>query len=169
MITKFTANQIQARVMELAAAIQLDYSDKELVLLGVLNGSFIFMSDLCRSIEIPHRMDFLGTSSYGNNSSSSGNVVITKELQIDIFNKDVLLVEDILDTGNTIHFLKSHLLKQSPATFSICTLFWKSKNQDIEPQYYGFQVQDNEFLVGYGLDFAGKYRHLPYVASLAVT
>ncbi len=164
----FPESVIQSKVKDLGKIISLDYEGEELVLIGILNGSFIFLADLCRQIQVPHRIDFLGASSYGEQAQSSGKVEITKELQTDISGKSVLIVEDIVDTGLTLHFLKHHLENRNPKSLKIVSLFWKKKLETLLIDYVGFEVE-NEFLVGYGLDYAGRFRHLPYVTNFSLT
>lgn len=163
----FSESMIQSKVKELGKTISNDYQGEELVLIGILNGSFIFLADLCRQIHLPHRIDFIGASSYGDRLQSSGKVEITKELQTDISGKSVLIVEDIVDTGFTLRFLLHHLEIRNPKSVKIVSLFWKKKAETVKVEYFGFEVED-EFLVGYGLDYAGKFRHLPYVTRFSL-
>jgi hypoxanthine phosphoribosyltransferase len=160
----FSEERIQSRVDALGREISRDYLGKDLILIGVLNGGFIFTADLCRAIAIPHKIDFIGASSYGDHTKSSQTIEYTKLLKDSIAGKSVLIVEDIVDTGKTLEFLVEDLQKQSPKDLKIASLFWKKQkaNPKIIVDYYGFIIED-DFLVGYGLDFAGHYRNLPFV------
>ena len=162
----FSEERIHTRVDELGREISRDFLGRDLLLIGVLNGGFIFTADLCRSIAIPHEIDFIGASSYGNGTSTTGIIEYTKVLKNPIEKKSVLIVEDIVDTGKTLEFLVNDLLKQNPKDLKIAALFWKKEkaNPNLKVDYPGFIIHD-EFLVGYGLDYAGKYRNLPYVAT----
>lgn len=163
----FSEEMIKEMVSGLGKQISEDYKDKNLLLVSVLKGSVIFMSDLMRSITIPCEIDFMSVSSYGNKTKSSGTVRILKDLDRDIAGYDVLLVEDILDSGKTLNYLIDMLYARNPASIRICTLFDKPERRevDIYADYKGDSVPD-EFIVGYGLDFAEKYRNLPYVGVL---
>ena len=163
----FTEAQLKARVQELARQIERDYAGKEIMLISVLRGSFIFMADLCRAIDLPCTLDFMAVSSYGKGTSSSGQVQITKDLSEDISGRHIIVVEDILDSGNTLHYLLRLLDHRHPASIRLCTLLDKPERRkvDIHPDYVGFQIPD-AFVVGYGLDYAEKYRNLPYVGIL---
>lgn len=163
----FTEEDLDNMVYDLGAQISKDYKDKNLLLVSVLKGSVVFMSDLMRKITIPCEIDFMAVSSYGNKTVSSGTVRILKDLDRDIQGYDVLLVEDILDSGKTLNYLIEMLYARNPASIRICTLFDKPERRevDIYPDYKGGSVPD-EFIVGYGLDYAEKYRNLPYVGVL---
>lgn len=163
----FTEDQLKARVAELGAQITRDYQGKSPVLVSVLRGSYIFMADLTRSIDIPCTVDFMSVSSYGKGTTSSGQVNILKDLSEPIEGKDLIIVEDILDSGNTLFYLRDVLLARKPASVSICTLMDKPerRTKDITADYSGFQIPD-AFVVGYGLDYAEKYRNLPYIGIL---
>lgn len=158
--------EIQQRIEELAAQINQDYqgSANNLVLIGLLRGSFIFMADLCRKITVPHEVDFMTASSYGNATQSSRDVKIIKDLDEDIRGKDVLIVEDIIDSGNTLKKVRELFLLREPKSIEICTLIEKParKEVDVPVKYIGFSIPD-KFIVGYGLDFAQRYRHLPFI------
>jgi hypoxanthine phosphoribosyltransferase len=158
---------LQARVTELAAQISRDYSDKDLILLGILRGAVMFMADLARQLAIPLEVDFMAISSYGNSTESSGVVRILKDLDESIGGKHVLIVEDILDTGLTLAYLVENLKRRNPASLAICALLDKqnARDGDVEPRYTGFVIP-HRFVVGYGLDYAQKYRNLPYVGVL---
>lgn len=158
---------LQSKVAELGAKITEDYKDKDLLLVCVLKGAVIFVSDLMRKIELPLDIDFMAISSYGSNTQSSGVVRILKDLNTSIENRHVLIVEDIIDSGLTLSYLVENLKSRGPASVEICTILDKPDRRaiDLEIKYTGFQVPD-EFVVGYGLDYAEKYRNLPYIAIL---
>lgn len=162
----YSEERIQNRVSEIAREVSRDFLGKDLVVIGVLNGGFIFTADLCRSIAIPHEVDFLGASSYGDSTVSSGNFTVTKDLKKSIQGKSVLLVEDIVDTGKTLEFLLSLVEKEKAKEIKVAALFWKQSkaNPHIAVNYPGFIIED-DFLVGYGLDYKGRFRNLPYVAK----
>lgn len=157
--------QIAARVRELGAQISADYAGRDLVLVTVLKGGLFFMADLSRSIEMLHTMDFMAVSSYG--PGAGGAVRITKDLDETIEGRDVLMVEDIIDTGLTLNYLLRVLRERKPASLAVCTLLDKDVRRliDLPIEYRGFAVPDR-FLVGYGLDLGGVWRNLPYVATL---
>ena len=163
----FTEEQLSARVQELARQIERDYAGREIMLISVLRGSFIFMADLCRAIDLPCTLDFMGVSSYGKGTSSSGQVQITKDLSEDISGRHIIVVEDILDSGNTLHYLLQLLEHRHPASIRLCTLLDKPERRvkPVEVHYTGFAIPD-AFVVGYGLDYAEKYRNLPYIGIL---
>lgn len=158
---------IRARVAELGAQITRDYAGKKPFFLGVLKGCYVFMSDLVRHVDLPCTMDFMAVSSYGNGTSTTGAVRITKDLNQDIEGRDLIIVEDILDSGVTLSYLKNYLGNRNPATIRIVTLLDKParRRADIYADYFGFTVPD-EFVVGYGLDYAELYRNLPYIGVL---
>jgi hypoxanthine phosphoribosyltransferase len=157
---------IQAKVAELGGRISEDYRDEELLLIGLLRGAIVFLSDLMRAITIPVRLDFIGISSYGV-STESGAVRLVMDLETDIAGRHVLIVEDIVDTGKTLSYLVENLRARSPASLRICALLDKPDRRQvpIEVDYVGFEIPD-KFVVGYGLDFAEGYRNLPYVGVL---
>lgn len=160
--------QLKAKVDQLGAQISKDYEGKNLVLVSILKGSVVFMADLMRAITIPCNIDFMVVSSYGGgNTTTSGLVKIIKDLDGDLSGKDVLIVEDILDTGVTLSNLVPMLRMRNPSSVKICTILDKPSRRkaDITPDYEGFQVPD-EFVVGYGLDYDEKYRNLPYIGVL---
>ena len=160
--------QLKAKVAELGAQISRDYAGKNLVLVSILKGSVVFMADLMRAVSIPCNIDFMVVSSYGgSNTTTSGLVKIIKDLDGDLSGKDVLIVEDILDTGVTLSNLVPMLKMRNPNSVKICTILDKPSRRkaDIQPGYEGFQVPD-EFVVGYGLDYDEKYRNLSYVGVL---
>lgn len=159
--------EIQKRVRELAAEISADYQGKEVCLLCILKGGLMFLADLSKHLEMPVTMDFIGISSYGNATKSSGVVRITKDLEQTIEGKHILIIEDIIDSGLTLSYLVNNLSLRNPASIKICTLLDKEINRevDIPVDYVGFKVP-NEFLVGYGLDFEEFYRNIPYIFVL---
>lgn len=163
----YTAEELKIRVAELGAEITRDFQGKSPVLVSVLRGSYIFMADLTRSIDLPCTVDFMSVSSYGAGTSSSGQVKILKDLSEPIEGKDLIIVEDILDSGNTLFYLRDVLAARKPASVSICTLLDKPerRTKDIKADYSGFQIPD-AFVVGYGLDYAERYRNLPYIGIL---
>ena len=164
--TMFSVTQLQEKVSELGQQIEKDYSDSEadLVLVGVLKGSFIFLADLVRAIDLPLSVDFIGVSSYGDATESSGTVTITHPLSKSIEGKNIILVEDIVDTGITMAALLPMLEKEKPASIKVCTLLEKPSRRkaDVPMAYVGFSVPD-QFVLGYGLDFAGHFRNLPFI------
>ena len=162
-----TQEEMRARIDELGQQITSDYQGKELILVGILKGAYAFYGDLARVIHVPLRVDFLVVSSYGLESTSSGNVKIVTKLTENITNKDVLLVEDIVDSGLTAQFLIKTLSKDQPRSLKICTLLSKPDRRRVPVQidYVGFKVP-NKFVVGYGLDYQQQYRNLPYLAVL---
>ena len=163
-----TAEQVAEKVDELGKQISRDYSKEAPLLVGVLKGAFVFMSDLSRSIDLPIEFDFMAVSSYGHSTTSSGVVRIVKDLDLDLAGRHVLLVEDIVDSGLTLNFLRKNLLARNPASLEICALLVREDFQFEEDtiKYAGFQVPA-DWLVGYGLDVAERYRNLPdiWVAS----
>ena len=163
----FSEEELKNRVAEIAAQIDKDYAGKEPVLISVLRGSFVFMADLVRQIHVPCTVDFMAVSSYGAGTSSSGQVKIVKDLSETIEGKDVIVVEDILDSGNTLSYLLKLLEARRPASIRLCTLLDKPerRTKPVEVQYSGFTIPD-EFVVGYGLDYDERYRNLPYIGVL---
>ncbi len=164
----FSEEQILARVAELGAEISRDYKDKELLVIGILKGAIIFLSDLVRNIRVPLYFDFMAVSSYGASTVSSGVVRILKDLERTIENRHVLIVEDIVDTGLTLNYLVDNLKARGPASLKVCTLLDKpsSREAPVKIDYNGFTVP-NEFIVGYGLDYNGRYRNFPYIMVLS--
>jgi hypoxanthine phosphoribosyltransferase len=162
-----TADQIQDKVAELAKGLTEAYRGKDLLLVGVLKGAFMFMADLARGIQLPIEFDFMAVSSYGSSTKSSGVVRILKDLDYEITGRHVLLVEDIIDSGLTISYLLRYLEARQPASLEICSLFWKRGEQAVplEVRYPGFEIPP-VFVVGYGLDYAERYRNLPYIGVL---
>ena len=163
----FTEEELQKRVAELGAQITADYAGKTPVLASVLRGSYIFMADLTRQIKLPLTVDFMAVSSYGSGTASSGQVEIRKDLSDSIEGRDLLIVEDILDSGNTLYYLRHILNARHPASIKICTLLDKPerRTKPIEADYKGFTIPD-AFVVGYGLDYDERYRNLPYIGIL---
>ncbi|GAA3843637.1 hypoxanthine phosphoribosyltransferase [Brevibacterium ammoniilyticum] len=160
--------QIAARLVELAAAIDEDYNDKDILLVGVLKGAVMVMADLARALHSPVTMDWMAVSSYGSGTKSSGVVRILKDLDTDLTGRHVLIVEDIIDSGLTLSWLVQNLRSRGAADVEICTMLRKPEavKVDIDVKYVGFDVP-NEFVIGYGLDYAEKYRNVPFVATLA--
>ena len=155
-------DDIATRVRELAEQISGDYAGQELIIVGILKGAFIFMADLIRALNIPCRIDFVRCASYGTGSESSEKVVLTKDIETAIKDRDVLIVEDIVDTGLTLKYLVEWLAERSPRSLKVCALLDKRKRRKVpfEADYVGFTLDDG-FLVGYGLDFGERYRFLP--------
>ncbi len=162
-----TEEQLHARVAELGAQITKDYQGGNLMLVSVLKGSVVFMADLMREIDLPAEIDFMVVSSYGSGVKSSGVVKIVKDLDVPLANKDLLIVEDILDSGMTLSYIKELLQGRSPRSIRIITLLDKPERRkvDLQADYVGFAVPD-EFVIGYGLDYDEKYRNLPYIGIL---
>lgn len=159
--------QIQKRVAEMGAQITRDYEGKKILVLGILKGAVLFMSDLIREIRLPLAYDFMAVSSYGASTSSSGVVRILKDLERSVEDVHILIVEDIVDTGLTLKYLKENLMSRNPLSVKVATLLDKPTRRkvDVKPDYNGFTIPD-EFVVGYGLDFNEEYRNLPYVGIL---
>ena len=159
--------QIRQRVEELAVRISSDYIGRDLVMVGVLNGAFIFLSDLARALTIPHRIDFIRVASYGRSSSSSGTIRLTKDVELELVDRHVLLVEDIVDTGNTLAWLTDYFQDKLAASVRICALIDKKdrRQSTVAIDYSGFAIAEG-FLVGYGLDYAEQHRCLPEIYSL---
>ncbi|WP_144506951.1 hypoxanthine phosphoribosyltransferase [Bacillus mycoides] len=155
---------LQAKIKELASQIEHDFKKEEIVLLSVLKGSFIFTADLIRHIKNEVKIVFISTSSYGNQTETTEKL---KYINVDVSNKNVIIVEDIVDSGLTLHFLKEHFSMHKPKTLKICSLLDKPERRkvDLNVDYVGFQIPD-QFIVGYGIDSAEKYRNLPYIASV---
>jgi hypoxanthine phosphoribosyltransferase len=160
-------NAIKKKIEKLGNQISQDYKGKKPILVCILRGAVIFLSDLMRSIEIPVQIDFMSLSSYGDSTQSSGVVKIRKDIDVDIVDRDVIIVEDIVDSGLTLDYIFEYLQKHNPASVKICTLLDKPEahKTDLKLDYVGYEIE-NEFVVGYGLDFAEKYRNLPYIGIL---
>jgi hypoxanthine phosphoribosyltransferase len=161
------AEDLTARVAHLGRQIQEDYAGRTPLLVGVLKGAVVFLADLMRAIDAPCEFDFIAVSSYGASTRSSGIVELTKDLSVPIEGRDVLIVEDIVDTGRTLAYLRRNLETRQPRTLRVCTLLDKVSRHEVPVSldYVGFTIPD-EFVVGYGLDLAGLYRNLPYLAVL---
>lgn len=162
-----SADDIQTRIGELAAAIDADYLDREPLLVGVLKGAVMFMSDLARALSRPSEMEFMACSSYGSSTTSSGVVRILKDLDRDVTGRDILIVEDIIDSGLTLSWLLKNLQARNPASVEVVALLRKPDaiKVQVPVRYVGFDIA-NEFVVGYGLDYAERYRDLPYIGRL---
>jgi hypoxanthine phosphoribosyltransferase len=160
-------DDLQRRVAELGAEINRDYAARDLVMIGVLKGAFLFLADVMRELEIPCEVDFMAVSSYGSATDSSGVVRILKDLDASIAGRDVLLVEDIVDSGLTLHYLLKNLRARDPASLEVCALLTKPERRriDLPIRYVGFEIP-NRFAIGYGLDHGQRYRNLRYVAAL---
>ena len=164
MIPVLSRTEIAQKVKNLAQRISEDYAGKELVVIGVLKGSFIFMADLIRDLTIPTQVDFVRLASYGSDTTSSGTIRITKEIELDITNRDVLIVEDIIDSGLTITYLLEHLNSFSPKSVKVCAFVDKTERREVQvPIHYAGITVEHGFLVGYGLDFNEKHRTLPAI------
>ncbi|MBR2847273.1 MAG: hypoxanthine phosphoribosyltransferase [Clostridia bacterium] len=162
-----TEEQLSQRAAELAEAIEKDYNGEDFIAISILKGGFVFMADLIRNIKSKIQMDFMVASSYGASTTSSGHLEIKKDTSIDLKDKNVLIVEDIVDTGRTLSKLKENFLSRGAKSVKICTMLDKPSRREVEVfvDYKGFRIE-NEFVVGYGLDYAEKYRNLPYVGVL---
>ena len=163
----FSEEQLKERIAALGAELTRDYEDKNPIFVGVLKGCFVFMADLLRNVDVYCTMDFMSVSSYGDGVTSTGAVKINKDLSRDIAGRHVIIVEDILDSGITLSYLKKYLSVRNPASISIVTLLDKParRRADVQADYVGFEVED-AFVVGYGLDYDEKYRNLPYIGVL---
>ena len=163
----FTEEQIRNRAAEIGAQISKDYEDEEVYLVGTLRGAVVWMADLMKSITNDTQIDFVTASSYGSGTTTSGVVKIKKDLDGDIYGKNVIIIEDIIDTGTTLKHLKKHLADRNPKSIKICTLLDKPSRRlvDIKADYVGFEIE-NLFVIGYGLDYDQKYRNLPYISYL---
>jgi len=159
--------QIHTRVRELGEQISRDYAGKEVLIVGILKGAFVFCADLLRALSVPVQVDFMAVSSYGASTESSGVLRILKDLDASVTGRHVLLVEDIVDTGLTLRYLREYLERQGPASLRICTLLDKPARRQtpVTVEYVGFQIPD-EFIVGYGIDYAENYRSLPYIGVI---
>ncbi len=166
--TLVPADELQTRVTDLASEISRDYDGRDLVLIGILKGAVLFLGDLMRYVTVPCEIDFMAVSSYGSQTDSSGVVRILKDLDSSIEGRDVLIVEDIIDSGLTLQYLLRNLNARNPASLEVCALLTKPERRrvDLPIRYVGFEIP-NRFVIGYGLDFAQRYRNLDYVAVLA--
>ena len=164
----FTEEQIKEKVKELGAQLTRDYEGKNPLVIGVLKGAFVAMADIVRSIDTECEVEFMAVSTYGLGTTSSGQINITRDLGVSIENRHVIIIEDVLDSGVTLSYLKSYLLNRKPASLAICAFIDKParRKSDIQPDYVGFADCPDEFIVGYGLDYAEKYRNLPYIGVL---
>lgn len=162
-----TEEAIQEKVLEISRRLAKDYKDKELTLIGILNGSLVFLSDLIRQLPISLRLDTIGASTYGSSTFPRVETTLLSKLRIDVEGRDVVLVDDIIDTGATLHRVVEDVKKCNPRSLKTCVLLNRPSRRsiDIEPDYCGFQIGD-EFVVGYGLDYDNRYRNLPYIAVL---
>lgn len=160
----FSKQEIAETVARLARSISADYADKKLVLIGVLKGAFVFLADLVRHLTIPAQIEFIRIASYGSKKESSGEVIVTKDVETPMEGKDVLVIEDIVDTGLSLKFLVEHLRAHKPASLKVCALVDKKARREVEVQvdYTGFSMDDG-FIVGYGIDFNEQYRALPEI------
>jgi hypoxanthine phosphoribosyltransferase len=165
--TLVSSEELQQRVAELGREISAEYAGRDLFMVGVLKGAVLFLADLMRHVEVPCEIDFMAVSSYGSQTDSSGVVRILKDLDAPIEGRDVLLVEDIIDSGLTLQYLMRNLKARNPASLEVCALLTKPERLrvDLSPRYLGFEIP-NRFAIGYGLDHAQRYRNLPYVAAL---
>jgi hypoxanthine phosphoribosyltransferase len=163
-----TSEQLQARIKELAAQIDADYAGRELLLVGVLKGAVMVMADLARAMHLPAQMDWMAVSSYGSGTKSSGVVRILKDLDADITGRHVLVVEDIVDSGLTLSWLVGNLRSRRPASLEVCAMLRKpaALRVNVHVAYTGFDI-DDAFVIGYGLDYAERYRNLPFIGTLA--
>ena len=162
-----TEQQLREKIAELGAAITKDYAGKDLLMVSILKGSVMVMADLMRAVDLPLQIDFMNVSSYGSGTETKGAVKILKDLDVDIKGKNLLIVEDILDSGVTLHNLMNLLRQREPASIEICTLFSKPSRRkvEVEAKYIGFEIPD-AFIVGYGLYYDERFRNLPYVGIL---
>lgn len=165
--TMISEAEIAKRVKELASEIEADFKNEPIFLIIVLKGSFVFAADLIREMKGDVNVDFISVSSYSDQTETTGKVKLLKDLDADITNKNVVVVEDIIDSGLTLHFLRDHLKMHKPKSIKICTLLDKPERRrvDLPVDYVGFVIPD-EFIVGYGIDYAQKYRNLPYIATV---
>ena len=165
--TLVSSEDLQRRVAELGRQISEDYRDRDLFMVGVLKGAVLFLADLMRNISVPCEIDFMAVSSYGSQTDTSGVVRILKDLDAPIEGRHVLIIEDIIDSGLTLHYLMRNLRARNPASLEVCALLTKPERLrvDLSPRYVGFEIP-NRFAVGYGLDHAQRHRNLPYVAAL---
>lgn len=161
-------DELQSKIKELAGRIDEDYAGKDVLLVGVLKGAVMVMADLARALHVPVQMDWMAVSSYGAGTRSSGVVRVMKDLDTDILNRHVLIVEDIIDSGLTLHWLLENLKSRNPASLEICTALRKpdAVKVPIEVKYVGFDIP-SDFVIGYGLDYAERYRNLPFIGTLA--
>ncbi|HKZ21984.1 MAG TPA: hypoxanthine phosphoribosyltransferase [candidate division Zixibacteria bacterium] len=167
LIPIISQKELEGKVKYLGKKISSDYKDKNPILVGILKGSFIFLADLVRQLTIPHEVDFISVGSYGSSTQASGVVRLIKDLSVNIEGRNVVIIEDIVDTGLTLNYIRDNLLSRKPKSVSILTLLEKKQRrpQRIPIKYVGFKIP-SDFVVGYGLDYDEKYRNLPYIAKL---
>ncbi len=167
METIISKDKLKRKVKELAVQISKDYKDKNPILVGILKGSFVFLADLIREMKIPHQIDFISVASYGPRKKASGVVRLLKDLSTNIEGKDVIIVEDIIDSGLTLNYIRNNIMTRNPKSLEVVTLLDKKKRKRVRIplKYVGFSIPNN-FVVGYGLDFDEQYRNLPYIAKL---
>lgn len=160
----FTEEDIDKRIKEMGKQISEDYRDKDLIMVSLLRGSFIFAADLIRAVDIPVQIDFMTTASYGHSEESSGHVALIHDLMSEIRDKDVLIVDDIIDSGRTLNVVKEMLKERSPRSIKVCTMLDKPsrRSENINADYVGFEIEDL-FIVGYGLNYKDHYRNIPYI------
>lgn len=165
--TLISRAEVEKRIKELAKKIESEYKDKDFICVGLLKGSVIFLSDLIKEIDIPLQIDFMNVSSYGNETTTSGNVKVLKDTDLDVSGKDVLIIEDIIDTGITLEYVLAMFKAKGVSSVKVCTLLSKPERRKVEVfvDYIGFEIPD-KFVVGYGLDYAQKYRNLPYIGAV---
>ncbi len=163
----FTQEQIWERAKEMGDQISKDYEGEEIIVIGTLKGAIMWMSDILKNLTLDTKIDFISASSYGSGTMSSGVVKITKDIHMDLFNKNVLIIEDIIDTGTTLKYLRDYIAERNPKSIKICTLLDKPSRRkaDVQGDYIGFTV-DDLFVIGYGLDYDQKFRNLPYISYL---
>ncbi|MDY6037445.1 MAG: hypoxanthine phosphoribosyltransferase [Eubacterium sp.] len=163
----YSQKEINKRAKEIGEQISKDYKGEEVILIGTLKGAVLWMADVMKEIKLDTKIDFVAASSYGSATTSSGVVKITKDIGMDLFNKNVIIIEDIVDTGTTLKYLKEYIGARNPKSVKICTLLDKParRKAEIEADYVGFVV-DDLFIIGYGLDYDQKYRNLPYISYL---
>ena len=166
MKTLISKERLKIKVKELAFQISRDYKERNPILVGILKGSFVFLADLVREMKIPHQIDFISVASYGSRKKASGVVRLLKDLSTNIEGKDVIIVEDIIDSGLTLNYIRNNLLTRNPKSLEVVTLLDKKKRRKVKIplKYVGFSIPNN-FVVGYGLDFDEQYRNLPYIAK----
>ena len=165
----FTEEKLQTRIRQLGKQISKDFKGRELVLVGILRGAMIYLADLSRAITIPHSFDMVGASSYGTSTTSTGRVQITKDVEMSLRGKDVIIIEDIYDSGRTLAAIRDLLRVHHPASISVSALLWKKVEKrisEVDIKYIGFEI-DDRFVVGYGLDYCEYYRNLPYIGVLS--
>jgi hypoxanthine phosphoribosyltransferase len=163
--------ELRGRIAELGRQISSDYAGRPPLLVGVLKGAFVFVADLCRAVDLPVEVDFMAVASYGSATRTSGVVRIVKDLDVDLTGRHVLLVEDIVDSGLTLSYLRRNLLARGPASLAVCSLLVRDDDhqEDLDLAYVGFRIPTSTFVVGYGLDVAERYRNLPFVCAYAAS